>query len=158
MKEPSKPAEPVRFDTGALLRQVRGKMSQEAFAELLGVGRTTVIRYESNERAPDAEFLLRLNMLYGLDPLHVLTGMRAETALLGNEKELIQNYRAADESGKKLIEGTASLAAQPKAAKQTAQPSVSVGTVHGQQIIGDQTNHGPLTFGVSPPKPKKSSK
>lgn len=112
MKEPSKAAEPVRFDTGALLRKVRDKMSREAFAELLGVSSSTVVRYEANERVPDAEFLLRLNVRYGLDPLHVLTGRRSETVLVGNEKELIQNYRAADEAGKKIIEGTASLAAQ----------------------------------------------
>ena len=112
MAKPTNSAGQQRFDTGALLRELRGKMSREEFAELFDVSSSTVVRYESNERVPDAEFLLRLNVRHGLDPLYVLTGRRSETALIGNERELIQNYRAADESGKKLIEGTAALAAQ----------------------------------------------
>lgn len=111
MKQPPESETEPRFDTGALLRKVRGKMTREAFAELIGVSSSTVVRYEANERAPDADFLLRINVLYGLDPLYVLTGQQSETALLGNEKELIRNYRATDDAGRKVVAAVAAMAA-----------------------------------------------
>ena len=36
-----------RRDTGERLRLIRGDRSQKDFAELLGIGRTTLIRYEA---------------------------------------------------------------------------------------------------------------
>jgi len=115
MKAPSKAESGAGFDTGALLRKVRGKMSREAFSELVGVSGSTVVRYEANERAPDADFLLRLNVLYGLDPLYVLTGKHANLGGLdGAEVELVNAYRAADAAGKALIAATAAMAARAK--------------------------------------------
>jgi phage repressor protein C with HTH and peptisase S24 domain len=69
-------SEKAGFDTGAEIRRIRGDRSQEEFAEMLGVGRTTIIRYENNERAPDAEFLIKLNMLFGADPTFLLLGKK----------------------------------------------------------------------------------
>lgn len=99
-----------RFDTGALIRELRGSMSQEQFAQEMGVGRTTIVRYEANERVPDAEFLLRLNVRYKVDPLHVLTGQRPNTVTLeSNERQLLDLYRAAPASLKNAIEAVAAL-------------------------------------------------
>lgn len=41
----------------------------------------------------------------------------APTPLTPRERALLDNYKHSDEAGKKIIEGTASLAAQPKAAR-----------------------------------------
>ena len=72
----AKKQEKSAFDTGAEIRRIRGERSQEEFADLLGVGRTTVIRYEKNERAPDAEFLIKLNIAFGVDPTYLLLGKK----------------------------------------------------------------------------------
>jgi transcriptional regulator with XRE-family HTH domain len=133
MKVPSESDAGVRFDTGALLRKVRGKMTREAFSELLGVSSSTVVRYESNERAPDAEFLLRLNVLYGLDPLYVLTGKTANLGgLVDAEVELVNAYRAADAAGQALIAATAAMAAKARA---VSPPAAIVQTSQGDNAI-----------------------
>lgn len=103
-----------RFDTGGLIRQFRGSMTQEEFAKEMGVGRTTIIRYESNERVPDADFLLRLNVRYGADPMHVLTGRRPNTVVLSaREAWLIDRYRNAKAAGVAAIDAVAQLLSEP---------------------------------------------
>lgn len=104
-----------KFDTGALIRKLRGNLSQQEFAKEMGVGRTTVIRYESNERVPDPEFLLRLNVRYRVDPLHVLTGLREHTSnsLQDDEIELLKDYKNCDEADRLAVRNlVASLAAK----------------------------------------------
>ena len=101
-----------RFDTGAELKRIRGGRTQQEFADLLGVGRNTVARYETNERTPDAEFLFKLNLLFGVDPSRVILG-REPVSLLGQrETELLNNFRAASDEDKVAIERMAELAAQ----------------------------------------------
>lgn len=58
---------------GERIRQVRGGMSQVDFAKQLGIGRTTLIRYESGERVPDASALAGWANL-GLDVDFIVTG------------------------------------------------------------------------------------
>lgn len=48
---------------GQRLRELRGKRSQSEFAEQLRIGLSTYRRYESGERLPDAEVLIRLKTL-----------------------------------------------------------------------------------------------
>lgn len=93
-----------KFDTGALIKKLRGGLTQEQFAEEMGVGRTTVLRYESNERVPDADFLLRLNVRYGVDPLHVLTGRRSDSAALNKEEaDLVAALRRCSSEDRALL-------------------------------------------------------
>lgn len=55
------------------MRQLRGDASQVEFAKQLGIGRTTLIRYESGERVPDAE-VLTFWAERGIDIDYLLTG------------------------------------------------------------------------------------
>lgn len=57
------------------LQVVRGNMTQEEFAKVLGIGRTTLIRYESGERIPDANFLQALSLKFNVDPSWLLLGI-----------------------------------------------------------------------------------
>lgn len=100
---------------GDRIKQIRGTQTQQEFADLIGVGRTTLIRYESGERTPDAEFLIKLNVIYSIQPLWLLTGKGEDVAgvkLTPRQRALLDNYDRAPEAGKKIIEGTASMAAQ----------------------------------------------
>lgn len=59
---------------GQRIVQLRGDMSQTAFAELLGVSRSSLLRYEKGERQPDADLLARLCDRLGADGHWLLTG------------------------------------------------------------------------------------
>ena len=101
-----------RFDTGGELRRIRGQLSQQEFADLMGIGRNTVVRYESNERAPDAEFLFKLNLVFGADPSQVVLGRDSVQIRDPLELALLKNYRSAADDDKRAIERMAELAAQ----------------------------------------------
>ena len=62
---------------GARLKEERLKMalSQEKFAQLGGLTKQTIIKYENDERAPDALFLQSLSAA-GADTLYIVTGRR----------------------------------------------------------------------------------
>ncbi|NWO05356.1 MAG: helix-turn-helix transcriptional regulator [Alteromonadaceae bacterium] len=97
-------------NVGARLREVRGDMRQAEFAQLLGIGRTTLIRYESGERQLDADLILKLNVLFGVQPLWLLTGKqeaRAGVELAPDELELIKHYRESSTKGKEALRATA---------------------------------------------------
>lgn len=95
---------------GDRLRDLRGDMTQQEFADLIGIGRTTLIKYESNERAPDAQLIVKLNVLFGVDPLWLLTGnmpgSKNEKAS-PREARLLQMYRQLNEQGQAAIENMA---------------------------------------------------
>jgi len=63
-----------RAAIGERIRQVRGVLTQAEFAARLGVGRTSVVRYEAGQHPVDAEFLVRAYRAFGTDPLWLLTG------------------------------------------------------------------------------------
>jgi transcriptional regulator with XRE-family HTH domain len=100
------------FDTGAEIKRIRGERSQQEFADLLEVGRTTIIRYESNERMPDAEFLFKLNLLFGVDPTRVVLGR--DSVHIQDQKEiaLLANYRAASDDDKRAVDRILEMAAE----------------------------------------------
>lgn len=85
------------FDTGAEIKRIRGELSQADFASMLGIGRTTLIRYESNERAPDADFLIKMNMIYGADPSQLLLGKQFSNG--NNEYQLVPRSSARPSAG-----------------------------------------------------------
>jgi transcriptional regulator with XRE-family HTH domain len=91
-------------DMGGTIKKIRGKSSREKFAELLGIGASTLVRYESNERTPDADFLLKMNLLYGVDPMYLLTGRTTSLGGLNQvEVDLLNAFRSASDDGRKAI-------------------------------------------------------
>ncbi|WP_322578893.1 helix-turn-helix transcriptional regulator [Rhodoferax sp.] len=105
---------------GSRIRELRADMTQDAFAQKLGVARKTVTRWEAGAVVPDGASLLVLLLEFGADPKWLLTGQRDRADLLklsNREIALLDNYENADADGKKIIEGTALLAAKPKDVK-----------------------------------------
>ncbi|HEL4402422.1 TPA: helix-turn-helix domain-containing protein [Stenotrophomonas maltophilia] len=102
-------------DIGERLRALRGDRSQKDFAELLGIGRTTLIRYEAGARQIDVELLVRLNLLFGTQPLWLLTGVGESgggVQLTSREAMLLDNYRSSPEDAKVALEKTSAAFAQ----------------------------------------------
>lgn len=94
-------------------------LSQQVLADKCNISARSQRNYESGERLPDAAYLAALTVI-GADVLYILTGQRnapVAPTLSRRAAALLDNYEHTDESGKKIIEGTASLAAQPKAAR-----------------------------------------
>lgn len=92
-------------------------LTQEGLAAALGVAKRTLINYEQGARSPDAAFLAAAAGL-GIDVLFALTGQRSQPVPATQElpprvRALIDNYENTDEAGKKIIEATATAAAQP---------------------------------------------
>lgn len=97
---------------GGRIRRVRGDMKLIEFAEFIGIGKSSVSRYENNQGSPDAVFITALYEKCGVEPLWLLTGqgLRGED-LTPREAALLDNYRAiADEGDKRHVERAAQLA------------------------------------------------
>ena len=108
------------LDIGDRIKELRGDLSQDAFAKRMQVARKTVVRWEAGTVVPDGKSILALLVEFGAEPTWVLSGKRIPAATMGlNHREvaLLSNYEASDESGKKIIEGTATLATQSVRAK-----------------------------------------
>jgi transcriptional regulator with XRE-family HTH domain len=90
---------------GERVKSVRGELSQEAFAKLLNISRNSLIRYESGERVPDAELLVKLNVLYNVQPLWLLTGAyeALPEGLDKNETFVIETLRNLDDAGRQGV-------------------------------------------------------
>lgn len=121
----------TKFDIGGRLQAERRRLGlrQEDFAQAQGVSRATQANYEAGLRMPDAEYLQSIAAA-GVDVLYVVTGvrqpLRVEEPRAGynvsaaaeesrREQALLDNYRGADDEGRRLIEGVAHRAAQPAA-------------------------------------------
>lgn len=125
----------AELDTEAIgerLKSVRGRLTQAAFADLLGLERKTVSRYESGERAPDALALLRLLAGFGVDPAWLLTGEGVTSSLSDDERELLAMFQGAPLAGKMAAVGALKgvMGATSKIRKQTNI------TAHGGQAAG----------------------
>lgn len=60
---------------GARIRELReGRQNQADFAYALGTSLSSIRRYETGERLPDAEFLLAAREKLGINPTWILTG------------------------------------------------------------------------------------
>jgi len=79
---------------GSRLREIRTNMGldQAGFGALGGVNRNTQSKYESGERAPDADYLSLVRDA-GADIVYLLTGTRSISDLSTAESELIANLR-----------------------------------------------------------------
>jgi transcriptional regulator with XRE-family HTH domain len=81
---------------GARIKQVRGKMTQKEFADLLGIGRTTLINYEKDERMPDADFFIRMHTILHVESSWLLIGEgKKDTGeqMTADEAALLFSYR-----------------------------------------------------------------
>lgn len=99
---------------GQRLAQVRGGLSQQEFADRIGVSRNTLVRYENNRRVPDATTLQRIIEDYEVDANWLLLGVGEppKPELSPREACLIANYRASPEEGQRSVETMASLLAK----------------------------------------------
>lgn len=96
----------MKKTTGQRLRDIRGTHTQAEIAELLGISRKTWIRYENDERDPDVEMIVKLNMLFGIQPLWLLTGnedVGAGIRLDPAEAKILIGYRKCNAQGKQAI-------------------------------------------------------
>lgn len=109
------------------LREERNRLgfSQADFAEIGGVQRLAQINYEKGKRNPDSPYLASIAAA-GVDVQYILTGIRSASApkpvaepLSQRKKILLDNYDNTSEEGRRIIEGTASAAAQPAPAKKS---------------------------------------
>lgn len=97
----------------------RLKLTQPVFAELAGVKKRTVIDWEKGISSPTAVQLSALSSA-GVDVLYVITGQRSSPAipiamsLSPRQQALLDNYEATSDEGRRIIEATASAAAQPQ--------------------------------------------
>lgn len=121
---------------GDRLRKERERLdlTQAMLAIHGGVKKLTQLGYEKGQSFPNAEYLGKVAE-FGVDVLYVVTGQRTPirqhiVAAVENDEStvgsrpvvllserhqtLISNYDAADETGKRFIEGTADLAAKPE--------------------------------------------
>ncbi|WP_230945544.1 helix-turn-helix domain-containing protein [Burkholderia pseudomultivorans] len=97
---------------GSRLREERLRigLSQDEFAAVGGVTRRSQSAYESDERSPDASYLLSVRAI-GVDIYYVLTGQRIaadngthEVKGDGEEVELLEVYRQLNETGKATLQ------------------------------------------------------
>lgn len=102
---------------GERIKMVRGSMKLIDFAELIGIGKSSLSRYENNQGSPDAVFITALYKKCGVEPLWLLTGNgEIGTKLTPREAALVNNYRnISGEGDKRIVERTAQLAAEPAA-------------------------------------------
>ena len=104
---------------GSRLREERERLalSQEAFGAIPGITKQAQIKYEKDERHPNALYFNAIATA-GADVLYILTGQRqAQTGVTLSPRQaaLLDNYEHTSEEGKKIIEGAAFAAAQPAA-------------------------------------------
>ena len=99
---------------GERLKEERNRLNlnQAEAGKVAGVSREMWGKYERGA-APGADVLTALAAA-GADVMYILTGVHSTTteALCPRQRALLDNYKFSDESGKSIIEGTATLAAQ----------------------------------------------
>ena len=127
------------------LREIRKGMNltQADFGALAGVTVTAQLNYEKGTRNPDTAYLERL-AAHGVDVVYLLTGERiprGAAALSEAEAALIARYR----SGSPVLRGYLQELGQAPASGSNA---VTIGGDVGQQVNGDQTVSGPMSFNV----------
>lgn len=135
--------------------------SQSEFAGIADATRKTVFNWESGSGSPSAD-VLAVWANVGLDVLYVITGDRSfvpPKKLSSEEETMLDYFKEASPAARKAA--VRELLSATPGSNSTSSPksAISIGTLHGQSIEGGMTNHGPLTFGVSPPgKTKKPGK
>jgi transcriptional regulator with XRE-family HTH domain len=109
--------------------RLRIGLSQDEFATVGGVARRSQSAYESDERAPDAAYLLAVREI-GVDIGYVLTGERFATgeaapeagARDADEAEVLAMYRQLNDTGKASLHAFLASCISTGAMVQTATP------------------------------------
>ncbi len=99
------------LELGARIRRLRGRMSQTAFAELLGIRQEEISRFEAGLRVPSVEFLVRLSGIHKVTLDWLVMGnptggegaAREEEASLPQEKELLERFRRLGRKDRTLV-------------------------------------------------------
>ena len=86
------------------------KISNQYLTEKAGISKNNIGNYK-NGQIPNAKILYNISQILGTTMEYLLTGKEAE-ALNTEEKKLIENYRKADDRGKRRIQSTADQEAQ----------------------------------------------
>ncbi|NJK53866.1 MAG: helix-turn-helix domain-containing protein [Leptolyngbyaceae cyanobacterium SU_3_3] len=84
------PKEPLSKGIGQRIEQVRGRLTQNAFAKSVGISKSTLIRYEREDRLPDAEVIARVCETYNADFTWLITGKGNPFVPEPEEKECVQ--------------------------------------------------------------------
>ncbi|WP_277560685.1 helix-turn-helix domain-containing protein [Acinetobacter beijerinckii] len=79
---------------GSRIRNIRGNESRALFSEKFGIGTATLQRYENNERSPDIDFLIKLQMATGYSFDYLVYGK--EASLPVDEALILEKYRQAN--------------------------------------------------------------
>lgn len=101
---------------GDRLKKERERLgyTQTDFAALVGASKKSQIRWEHDESYPDAAALAAFAEA-GANVMWIITGQESGSSpppIAPSVRTLIDNYEAADEAGKRVIEGAADLAAR----------------------------------------------
>ncbi len=89
-------------------------MTQQQFAQRLGVSRNTLVRYEKGDRIPDATFLAQVISEFGIDANWLLLGVGEPPApkLTPREAALLDNYRNSPAEEQRSLETMCALLAK----------------------------------------------
>ena len=87
-------------------------LTQADMAKKCGVSREIWGKYERGQAIPGGDVLFSLAQA-GADVQYIITGQRSGERLPNREAALLDNYRQSDDKGRRMIEQTASLAAEP---------------------------------------------
>ncbi|SMC24266.1 Transcriptional regulator, contains XRE-family HTH domain [Andreprevotia lacus DSM 23236] len=122
-------------------------LNQEALATAGGVQRRTQTNYESDERSPDAAYLIAIAAA-GVDVLYVLTGQPGGATLAHDEAQLLQHYRQIPAQLKPAALGSVAAVAAASAGTAGAAPPGTAATQVQQNFKGDvgQSNTGDITI------------
>lgn len=109
--------------TGNRFKEERERLgwNQDRVAAVAGCTRRTVVDWEAEKSSPRAD-QLSLLVDAGFDGYYVLTGQRvgSVTMLSVRESALVENYRAAPEDAKQVLEKTSTYLAQSPGALKKA--------------------------------------
>ena len=112
---------------GDRIREERERLgfNQIDFGEAGKVGRKSQFNYESGDRFPDALYLADIAEI-GADVLYVVTGIRSDTALSPDERQLLSLFRTAPLTGKAAAVGALQGAIHSSATSNTAKNQQNV--------------------------------
>lgn len=135
------------MDISSRLKEERERLglTQTAFGELGGMGKTTVIAWERGTAYPNAAFLAAIARA-GADVLYILIGDRAfepPPTLTADERTVVAGYRLLDARGKAGVLGLIGGITNEADLKQESR-QVFRGPV-GQVLGGDAVNLGTVT-------------
>jgi hypothetical protein len=100
------------------IRELKGEMSIPVFAAFIGEEKPQRLQdvLSGRQRCPE-DMLVRIVKATGCDANWLLLGIGAAPAITPRQRALLDSYEHSDEAGKKIIEGTALLAAKQKTSR-----------------------------------------